>query len=237
MLAVEPGPEDQELEQGLISRAQGYLRDRGATVLFAGGLFPLNPFYWGLYGGSEYAGLLGAHRSFHRAARRAGYEPMSTTVLLEADLSAPEPRDPRSTLLRRLARVESVEDVLPAHWWEARAIGEFRPTRYRLLAKADEAELARATTWDMAWFGRYDGRSRIGLIAVEVAAGHRRRGFGRLLVHEILRQARAEMVGAVAVQTSATNLPALALYQSLGFRRVEETTLYRLPSEQAVPAH
>ncbi|HMB02790.1 MAG TPA: GNAT family N-acetyltransferase [Isosphaeraceae bacterium] len=233
MLVVEPGPEDPELERGLIAGVESYLRRRGSTVLFAGGLFPLNPFYWGIYGGSEWAGILQAHDAFHRAVRRAGYMPMSTTVLLEADLSAPEARDPRSTLIRRQARVEITEDALPSHWWEALAIGEFRPTRYRLVAKSDATELARATTWDMSWFGRLDGRARIGLIAVEVAAGHRRKGFGRHLVNEILRQARGQMVAAVAVQTSSTNLPALALYESLGFRRVEETTLYRLPSEPA----
>jgi ribosomal protein S18 acetylase RimI-like enzyme len=237
MLVVEPGPEDPELEQGLITRAESYLRSRGATVLFAGGMFPLNPFYWGVYGGSEWAGILAAHDAFHRSVRRGRYEPVGTTVLLEADLSVPESRDPRSTLLRRQTRVEITEDVLPAHWWEALAIGEFRPTRYRLISKTDETELARATTWDMAWFGRLDGLSRIGLIAVDVAQGHRRRGFGRHLVSEILRQARGEMVGAVAVQTSSTNLPALALYQSLGFRRVEETTIYRLPSDQAGRTH
>jgi ribosomal protein S18 acetylase RimI-like enzyme len=237
MLVVEPGPEDPELEQGLISRAESYLRSRGATVIFAGGMFPLNPFYWGVYGGSECAGILAAHHAFHRAVRCARFEPVGTTVLLEADLSAPETRDPRSALLRRKARIEVTEDVLPAHWWEALAIGEFRPTRYRLISRTDETELARATTWDMAWFGRLDGVSRIGLIAVDVTEGHRRKGFGRHLVSEILRQARGEMVGAVAVQTSSTNLPALALYESLGFRCVEETMLYRLPSDQAGRTH
>ena len=231
MLVVEPGVEDADLERGLVAEAERYLRRRGATVLFAGGLFPLNPFYWGIYGGSEWAGILSAHASFHRAARRAGYEPMSETVLLEADLNGLEVRDPRAPLIRRLARLEVVQDVLPAHWWEALAIGEYRPTRYRLLAKPDEAELARATTWDMDGFGRLDGKSRIGLIAVEVAATHRRKGYGRHLIAEILRQARAEHVAAVAVQTSATNLAALNLYKALGFRRVEESILYRLPSE------
>jgi ribosomal protein S18 acetylase RimI-like enzyme len=237
MLVVEPGPEDPELEQGLITRAESYLRRRGASVLFAGGMLPLNPFYWGVYGGSEWAGVLAAHKSFHRAVIRGRYEPVGTTVLFEADLSCPEPRDPRTTLLRRQVRVEITEDVLPSHWWEALAIGEFRPTRYRLLLKTDETELARATTWDMAWFGRLDGVSRIGLIAVEVAEGNRRKGFGRHLINEILRQARGELVGAVAVQTSSTNLPALALYESLGFRRVEETTIYRLPASQTGQTH
>jgi ribosomal protein S18 acetylase RimI-like enzyme len=229
MLAVEPGPEDEALEAGLVSEAERYLRGRGAEVLYAGGQFPLNPFYWGLYGGSEWAGILPEHTAFTRAVTRAGYQPVSETVLMEADLTGAESRDPRSFLIRRATRTEVVDDPAPPNWWEALAIGDFRPTVYRLLAKTEDLELARATTWDMSWFGRTDGRSRIGLIEMEVASPHRRKGFGRYLVGEILRYARAEMTSVVALQTRATNLPALRLYESLGFQRVGTTVLYRRP--------
>src|SRR5262249_3591957 len=66
MLLVEPGFEDAEVVDGLLEAAEGYLRDRGAKVLYAGSLFPLNPFYWGIYGGSEGAGVLSGHQAFHR---------------------------------------------------------------------------------------------------------------------------------------------------------------------------
>jgi ribosomal protein S18 acetylase RimI-like enzyme len=229
MLAVDPDAADPELVSGLIAAAERYLRDHGTKVVYAGGQYPLNPFYWGLYGGSEWAGILSAHATFLRGVAQAGFEPVSTTVLLEADLSTPEPRDPRAALIRRMARVEVTEDALPRNWWDALAIGEFRPTRYRLLAKADESELAHATTWDMSWFGRGDGRSRIGLIDLEVNPTCRRKGFGRFLIAEILRQARNDMVAIVDVQTGATNASALALYQSLHFDPVETAVLYRLP--------
>jgi ribosomal protein S18 acetylase RimI-like enzyme len=235
MVVVEAGSEaaDPELGRGLIAEAERYLRRHGAEVIYAGGQFPLNPFYWGIYGGSEWAGILSAHATFHRAVVGAGFEPVGTTVLLEADLSVPEPRDPRAVLIRRLTQVEVTEDVLPPNWWESLAIGEFRPTRYRLLTKSDQTELAHATTWDMNWFGREDGHARIGLIDLEVNPSCRRKGYGRYLVAEILRQARNEMVAHVDVQTGATNAPALALYASLGFEPVESAVLYRLPARLA----
>ncbi len=232
MLVIDPDEaEDGEVGRGLVVEAERYLRRRGASVLYAGGQAPLNPFYWGLYGGSEWAGILSAHAAFHRAVASCGYEPVSTTVLLEADLSGPEVRDPKAPLLRRQARLEVDEDAMPADWWEALAIGGHHPTRYQLVGKADGVPLARATTWDMDDFGRGDGRSRIGLIAMEVDPDHRRRGYGRHLVAEILRKARSEMVAAAAVQTREANAPALALYQSLGFEPVETAILYRLPAE------
>lgn len=230
MLVVEPELIDTTLEQGLIQAAEKYLRENGAEVVYAGGQFPLNPFYWGIYGGSECAGVLGSHIAFHRAASQAGYEPVSSTVLFEADLTgASEFRDPRGVLIRRMTRLDVAEDDMPKTWWESVAIGDFRPTHHRLVSKADETELAHATTWDMSRFGRQDGRSRIGLFDVEVHADHRRKGYGRHLVNEILRLARAHSTAMVAVQTRSTNTAALALYQSIGFEPVETATLYRHP--------
>jgi ribosomal protein S18 acetylase RimI-like enzyme len=228
MLVVEPGLDDPELVPGLFTAAEHYLRARGAKVVYAGSLFPLNPFYWGLYGGSEGSGVLAGHESFHQALIDRGYQPVSSTVLLEADLTAPEPRDPRAPLIRRQTQVEFLEDTLPADWWEGVALGRFPLTEAHLLAKSDGIELARATTWDMSWFDREDGRARVGLIKLEVVAEHRRKGYGRFLVSEILRRARANLIELVEVQTAAANQPALALYASLGFAPIEQSTLYRL---------
>jgi ribosomal protein S18 acetylase RimI-like enzyme len=228
MLCVEPRLDDPELLAGLIDAAARYLRSRGAKVLYAGGLFPLNPFYWGIYGGSEGAGVLAGHDAFHSILRASGYEPVSTTVLLEADLTVPEPRDPRTALIRRQTQIEVVDDALPSHWWQNLALGDFELMTARLLLKDDGTLVARAQAWDMGWFGREDERTRIGLINLEVELQHRRKGYGRFLVSEIFRRARENMIAVVAVATSSSNQPALALYASLGFQPIDESTLYRL---------
>jgi ribosomal protein S18 acetylase RimI-like enzyme len=231
MLAVERGMEDTDLAPALVTAAEKYLRSRGAKVIYAGSLFPLNPFYWGVYGGSEGSGVLSDHESFQRAVSGLGYEPIGATVLLEADLQTADPRDPRAALIRRQVQVEFIEDPLPAHWWEELALGEFDLTQVRIRNKSDGAQLAGATLWDMQWFGREDGRSRQGLIDLAVAPEHRRKGLGRFLASEIFRHARAEAIGFVEVQTATTNEPALAFYASLGFSPVAQSTLFRLPAE------
>ena len=190
----------------MIGEAEGYLRKRGAKVIYAGGLFPLNPFYWGIYGGSEGSGVLSAHQPFHRVLTERGYQPAGTTILLEADLSVPEPRDPRGVLVRRQTQVEFHDDAFPTDWWQCLALGDFQLLNARLVSRSDGCLLAHAQAWDMSWFGRGDSRSRIGLISLEVSAAHRRKGYGRFLVSEILRRARENHVGCVAVQTAATNL-------------------------------
>jgi ribosomal protein S18 acetylase RimI-like enzyme len=44
-----------------------------------------------------------------------------------------------------------------------------------------------------------------------------------------MRKARSQWNEVIDVQTRAANLPALGLYESLGFIRVETATLYRRP--------
>lgn len=230
MLAVAPGKGAPEIAQGLIVEAERYLRRRGAKVIYGGGQFPLNPFYWGLYSGSEASGAPAGHVEFVAALRAMGYEPVSETVHLRADLSRQEPRDPRAAILRRQTAVERVEDAPPLNWWENIALGEFHLCVARLVARGDGVELARARTWDMSWFGRVEGRNRLGIFDVFVPPEHRRRGLARFLLSEIFRAARERGHHVAEAQTLTTNEPALALYQSLGFEPVEHSTLFRLPA-------
>lgn len=229
MLVLDPDRDDPALGRDLFAAAESYLVGRGAKVLYAGMQYPLNPFYWGIYGGSESGGILGDHESMRRAATDSGYEEVSTMVLLDVDLTVAEARDPKAAILRRQARVEIEEEAMPADWWEASSIGHSQITHYRLVSKADEVELARASAWDMAAFGRLDGRARTGLTAIRVEPEHRRKGYARHLIAEILRHVKGQWGEVVSVQTGATNRPALALYFSLGFEPVESAILFRKP--------
>lgn len=237
MLLVAPEVTDPEIARGLVDRAERFLRDRGAKVIYLGGQSPLNPYYWSLYGGSEFAGVLSSHQQLHRIARECGYEPVSTTIILEADLNQPQPRDPRAVILKRQYQAVFYEDELPSSWWESLALGDFHPTRVRLTSKLDDEEIAHAVMWDMSWFSRVDGRARIGVIEFEVAPRHRRNGFGRFLMTEILRTAREQLFAVAQVQTNSTNEAALALYTSTGFHPIDEATLYRLPADRMDRRH
>jgi GNAT superfamily N-acetyltransferase len=234
MLVVEPAIDDPALEEGLLVEAERYLKSKGATVVYAGGQYPINPFYWGLYGSSEWAGILSAHKVFHGAVKQAGYEAVSTTALMEADLSGPEHRDPRTPLIRRQTRIEIREDMVLPRWWDELAIGAYHATEFRLLGRPEDVEVARATTWDMDALGYGQGRRCMGLVSLEVDPAYRRRGYGRYLVSEILRHGKELLAGIVSVQTSTTNRPALVLYEALGFRGVDTATLYRLPVGQGL---
>ncbi len=192
MLVVDPEADDGLVGFQLLAEGERYLKDRGATVLYAGGQSPLNPFYWGLYGGSEWAGILGSHHAFEQLVSQAGYQAVSDTILLESQLNRyVDPRVPRWALLRRQTRLEIRDDPPPSAPWNEMAIGSFFPVRFELVNKSDDRVLARATTWDMEWFSRQDDRPRIGLIEFSVEPEHRRQGLGKLLVSEILQTAKS----------------------------------------------
>ncbi len=59
-----------------------------------------------------------------------------------------------------------------------------------------------------------DEADQLNIAALVVEPGHQRQGIGRSLVAEVLRRGRGFVV---SVATPALNLPALALYQGLGF--------------------
>jgi len=232
MLVVDPAHDDPGLELALFDQAETYLESRGAKVIYAGGQNELSSSYWGVYGGSECSGVLDTHPAFRRASEASGYQAVARTILFELDLAAPEARDPRSVLIRRQTRLETIDDAMPAHWWEALSLGGSQISRFRLLARDDERVLATAATWDMAAFGRLDGKARTGLIDVEVAPEERRKGYARFLIGEILRHTRNQWGEYVAVQTRETNKAAIGLYQSLGFEPVNSSTLYRRPGNR-----
>ena len=227
MLVVDPSVAEEGVAGRLLVEAEGYLRDRGAQVFYAGGRFPLDPFYRSIYGGSEWAGILDDHTGFRQAVEAAGYAAAARATLLELDLAQPEVRDPRAVVVRRQVRFEVVEDVDLTGWWDGLAIGQGAVNGYQLLRKTDDQRLAEATTWDMTAFGKVDGKARVGLIALAAANDQRRRGYGRFLVNEVARHLRGQWADAIAVATDQTNTAALGLYISLGFETIGSATLYR----------
>lgn len=80
------------------------------------------------------------------------------------------------------------------------------------------------------WFGvrRRDGRPHLFILDIEVAESQRRRGYGRELMHAAEREARRLGADSIGLHVFGFNTGAIALYEELGYRRVEETFLLDL---------
>ncbi|WP_282846301.1 GNAT family N-acetyltransferase [Microbacterium oxydans] len=77
------------------------------------------------------------------------------------------------------------------------------------------------------WVGvrQREGRPHVFVMDIEVAAAHRRRGYGRELMHAVEREARRLGADSIGLHVFGFNTGAIDLYEQLGYRRTEESLL------------
>ena len=109
----------------------------------------------------------------------------------------------------------------------------------------DEASVRSELTNKLAlWLVAVDGGEVVGYVGsqtvlqeadmmnIAVADSHRRRGIARALVEELIRQLDAYQL---ALEVRASNVPAISLYESMGFRQVGlRKNYYKNPKEDAL---
>lgn len=80
------------------------------------------------------------------------------------------------------------------------------------------------------WLGmrQRDGRAHAFVLDIEVAADQRRKGYGRELMHAAEREARRLGADSIGLHVFGFNAAAVELYESLGYRRTEQTLLREL---------
>ena len=227
-IAMLCAPPDPQLLDQLIQAGIHRLQTLGCRVVYGGGRHPLNPFYWGLYGGSEFSGFLDSQPEIPEAFRRNGFKEAAASVLFEYDLAKTEPRHLKNVILKRESRVFVFDDENLQENWTALAIEAFHPLVVQILDKSETELIGRAGLWPMSVFGRKEGQSRIGLIDVMVHDDYRRKGYGRLLIAESIKCAIQLSYDVLCVQTDAANLSAVGLYEQSGFARVDTAKLFRL---------
>lgn len=227
-LALICTPTDLTVAESLVRSGVSYLKSAGAKVIYAGGRYPLNPFYWGLYGGSEFSGILDTQVGLQQTLLKNGFQATARTDLFEFDLGKPGPRHFKNSILKRECRIQVIEDETPEGNWTSLALEPFYPLRIQVLEKNSEKEIASTTLWPMTLYGRRDGASRIGMVEVVVEESYRRKGFGRLLVMEAIKCAADLSFDRLCVQTDSSNAAASTLYDACGFDRSGNATLFRM---------
>jgi len=217
-----------QLGAELIQRSEAYLRSRGAKVLYAGGIQPLNPFYFSLYGGSELPGVLSSDHRALDVFRPAGYREIDQVAILQRELRGfRSPFDRRQMMIRRQFEVSIEEDPPYGSWWGACNYSHLARTRMKLRRKGDGETVASADYWDMATMAANWGLRAVGLSRLNVEPESKRKGFGTFLVAEALKHAHSEGAALAEVQTMQSNRPALALYARLGFQQVDQGIVLR----------
>jgi ribosomal protein S18 acetylase RimI-like enzyme len=212
----------------LLHRSEQYLTSRGAGTLLAGSVYPANPFYLGLYGGSQSPGILESDAATLALFRQAGYEEVERHAVMQRSLTGFRPVvDRRQMQLRRLYRVEPEYDPRFKCWWDACTIGQMERVRHRVFARRTGALCGSVTFWDMERMSTSWGVHTTGLMDLEIQPEFRRQGLGLFLVGEALRHMQTSGMALAEVQMDEKNQAAVALFHKLGFQQVDRGIVLR----------
>ena len=228
MILVRPEHRRQGTGAELLRRANEYLRGLGATVFYLGSIDQCNPFYLGIYGSSELPGALDSCDAVRPFAAAQDYDETQETRVYRLDLDAMPPlEDHRVPLLRRNIDIGFERQPMPRSWWHACTMGPLYCLRYEMNLNDSDDAVGRVWVWDMDTFGTARGVVTVGLTDVCVEEPFRRKGYGRLLLHSVLRHLHGESARAAEVVTMATNTAACRFYESLGFVQADTGRVFR----------
>jgi ribosomal protein S18 acetylase RimI-like enzyme len=228
VLMVQNGDDHESLADDLLAASEQYMRGRGASVLYVGGINPLNSFYLGLYGGSEIPGVLQSDLVLQGACTRAGYRELDQVRIMQCDLARVRPPVSRELrMIKRTTQLMEKIDPAPKTWWEACVWGSLQRDVFTLFDKAQNRVVASASFWDMQPLSACWGMCAAGLFELYVDPPLRRRGYASYLLGESIRILRRRGVATIEAQTMGVNEAARAFYTKFGFTEIDHGILYR----------
>jgi len=201
LIGVRPSHRRQGIGSELLRRSEAYLAGRGATAFFAGPMAPYNPFYFGLYGGSDSPGFLASDLPADHFLSRHNYQVQQTCLVYQRGLSQPiNIVDGRFTALRKHYEVRIVPRTGAGSWWQECTIGPVEVVEFHLVDKATNQVAARTSVWEMDLFSWRWSQPAVGILDVEVLPELRRQGLGKFLISQMLRYLQEQYFGLTEVQ-------------------------------------
>src|SRR5439155_20971710 len=117
----------------LLARREAYLAGQGAKTLFDGPMPPCNPFYFGLYGGSDLPGFPDSAPSTRPFLCRHGYQVHATSLVFQRSLTqALTVPDIRFPPLRQKYDVRIVPRSGVRSWWQECTLGPVELVEFHL---------------------------------------------------------------------------------------------------------
>jgi len=227
-IGVRPSHVRRGIGTELLHRCESYLAGKGAKTFFAGPMAPHNPFYLGLYGGSEMPGFLASDPGTEPFLRRHGYDAYATCLVFQRSLTqAANVTDLRFPGLRQRYDVRIVPRSGIGSWWQECTLGPIELVEFHLMDKSTNQSVARTSVWEMDLFSWRWNQPAVGIMEIEVAPAFRRQGMAKFLLSQMLRYLQEQYFGLTEVQTMQHNQAAIQLYQSLGFQQVDTGRIYK----------
>jgi ribosomal protein S18 acetylase RimI-like enzyme len=227
LLAVASSFRGQGIGSELLRRAEAYLSQHGSTELFAGPMYPMNPFTFGLYGGSHSPGFLESDPLARPFFERKGYRIEKTSLVFQHSLQRSQDSTDARFAAHRLRYEVHANPFQGTTWWQECILGPVELNEYRLQDKLTGRTSARALLWELETYIPRWNEHAIGLTDLVVPAELRRLGLGKYLLVQLLRYLQDQFFSLVEMQVADDNTVAINLLRGLGFEQVDAGHIYR----------
>ncbi len=227
LLAVRPSYQRQGVGSELLKQSESYLTESGATKLLGGATWPAAPFYFGVYGGATFSGLLQSDPAGHPFLRKHGYVAGSNKAVFQRNLTEPlVVVDGRFAALRKRCEVRIKPRTGVSTWFEECVLGSVELFEFVLEERLTQKPLACITVWEMDGIGYKWQMPAIGIVDMVVESGLRKQAMGKFLLYQMLRYLQEQFFGTAEVHIDSTNTFAIDMAKKFGFVQVDEAVAY-----------
>jgi len=229
LLGVHPMQRGRGIGKRLLERAEEYLRLRGALEIHAGPMAPLNPFTFGLYGGSQSPGFLESDGDLGPFLQKHGYERTATVQVYQRplDKSLLTFVDTRLPMLRRRFELRTLTRRGSSTWFQECVRGPIDVIEVRLEEKGTGQLGGRLLVWEMDTFSVRWNEHAVGILDVDIREDLRRQGLGKLMLNQVLRFYHDQYFTLAEAQARNDNEAGIAMLKGLGFYTVDQGHQYK----------
>jgi hypothetical protein len=227
-LLVGPHADRAAVMTELLSAAEHYLAQRGATDATVGNTDPLGPFYLGLYGSSLQVGLLKSDQAQLSFYVEHDYKAVGQYIVLQKSLSGYRcPVDRDQVKYRRLFDIAATPDPHSQTWWEACATSHLERHSFELSPKCGGNVVAAAVTANLRPLGQAWGVQAAGFESVTALAESWQDGTAVLLLAEAMKALQCEGVMLMEAVIDDPASPLACVLKTLGFKEVDQGVVLR----------
>lgn len=230
-VVVDPDFRRRGIARELVKRGEDYLRSRGARHIQAGGSPGRDPFFFGLYGGSEPAGFLESEKAAAPFFQKLGYTPRSRYSMAVRSMSDRDPVSFKLTMVRRKWEMVLVDRPDPCSWWWMSRFGRLEALAGVLVPRGGGRPVAGCTIMGLDLYVPSWHEQAIGISELWTDESQRRQGLALTLLVDVIRKLRQENVQTLVARIPEDDSAAQAVFRSAGFATVDCGVVYDAPEQ------
>lgn len=210
----------------LVRRAEDYLTQQGAQSIQAGQSPHLDPYYFGIYGGTRPSGFLKSHPLADSLFTSLGYQQKEIIHILQRPLAKKFATSMQLINIKRQTEIVITEKPRSQTLWWFTHFGNVESMQFHMLDKKSGEEIALVTVIGLDHYIAAWGMRAIGLVDLFVKEEYRGNLYGQALITETLRRLKSELISIAECHVPASNPAARRTALATGFDEIDQGLVY-----------